>query len=171
MGLTLQNNGGDDLTVMADGSFVFPTNVRSGQGYDVTVSAQPVSPWQTCTVAAGTGGVAGVDITNVAITCTTNAYQVGGTVSGLASSVTLHNGGGHGGGQLERAVRVPDGRAERRRVRRVGDGAAEQPDPDLHGQLRRRQRRRRGRHHGRRRVRHQHLRGGRPRQRRLGDSG
>ncbi len=92
MGLTLQNEGGDDLTVMADGTFVFPTSVLSGQAYDVTIAAQPVNPWQTCTVAAGSGGVAGADITNVAITCTTNAYPVGGNVSGLASSVTLHNG-------------------------------------------------------------------------------
>ncbi|MES1206136.1 MAG: hypothetical protein ABUS79_09390, partial [Pseudomonadota bacterium] len=92
MGLTLRNGGGDDLTVMADGSFVFATNVQSGHGYDVTIATQPVDPWQTCTVSAGSGGVAGADITNVAITCTTNAYPIGGNVSGLASSVTLHNG-------------------------------------------------------------------------------
>ncbi|HVT08471.1 MAG TPA: hypothetical protein VHO67_13510 [Polyangia bacterium] len=92
MGLTLRNEGGDDLTVMADGSFVFPTNVLSGQAYDVTIAAQPVDPWQTCTVSAGSGGVTGADITNVAITCTTNAYPIGGTVSGLASAVTVTNG-------------------------------------------------------------------------------
>jgi large repetitive protein len=92
MGLTLQNNGGDDLAIVADGTFVFPTSVLSGQGYAVTVSAQPTNPWQTCTVSAGSGGVAGVDVNNVAITCTTNSYQIGGTVSGLAASVTLQNG-------------------------------------------------------------------------------
>ncbi len=92
MGLTLKNNGGDDLTVMADGTFVFATNVASGQGYAVTVSAQPTSPWQTCTVSAGSGAVAAADVTNVAVTCTTNSYHVGGTVSGLAGSVTLQNG-------------------------------------------------------------------------------
>lgn len=92
MGLTLQDNGGDDLTVMADGTFVFPSNVLSGQGYAVTVSAQPTNPWQTCTVSAGSGGVTAADVTNVAVTCTTNSYHVGGTVSGLAGSVTLQNG-------------------------------------------------------------------------------
>jgi hypothetical protein len=91
-GLTLQDNGGDDLAVVANGTFVFPTSVLSGQGYAVTVSAQPTNPWQTCTVSAGSGGVAGTDVTNVAITCTTNSYQLGGTVTGLASSVTLQNG-------------------------------------------------------------------------------
>ncbi|HVV49258.1 MAG TPA: hypothetical protein VHO06_06350, partial [Polyangia bacterium] len=92
MGLTLQDNGGDDLTVTTDGSFVFPTSVLSGQGYAVTVSVQPTNPWQTCTVSAGSGGVAGADVSNVSITCTTNSYHLGGTVSGLASSVTLQNG-------------------------------------------------------------------------------
>jgi hypothetical protein len=92
MGLTLQNNLGDDVTVMADGPFVFPTSVASGAGYSVTISAQPTNPSQTCTVSAGSGGVTSGDITNVAITCTTNAYPIGGTVSGLGGSVTLHNG-------------------------------------------------------------------------------
>jgi large repetitive protein len=92
MGLTLQNNAGDDLSLASNGSFVFPTSVLSGQGYAVTVSASPTSPWQTCTVSAGSGGVAGGDVTNVAITCTTNTYKVGGTVTGLGSSVALMNG-------------------------------------------------------------------------------
>jgi len=92
MGLTLQDNGGDDLTVSVDGTFVFPTSVLSGQGYAVTVSAQPSNPWQTCSVTAGSGGVMAADVSNVAITCTTNTYQVGGTITGLASSVTLQNG-------------------------------------------------------------------------------
>ncbi len=92
MGLTLQDNGGDDLILMADGTFVFPTSVLSGKGYAVTVSAQPTSPWQTCSVSAGSGGVAAGDITNVAITCTTDTHKIGGTVSGLAGTVTLQNG-------------------------------------------------------------------------------
>ena len=53
MGLTLQDNNGDNLAIVADGTFVFPTSVPSGQGYSVTVSAQPTNPWQSCTVSAG----------------------------------------------------------------------------------------------------------------------
>jgi galactose binding lectin-like protein len=93
MGLTLQDNLGDNLSVMADGTFVFPTNIASGQGYSVTVAAQPTSPWQTCVVANGSGGVTSADITGVAVTCTTNSYQIGGTISGLASTVVLKDNG------------------------------------------------------------------------------
>ena len=92
MGLTLQDNGGDDLALTADGTFVFPTNVTSGQGYSVTVSANPSSPWQTCVVSNGSGGVTSSDITSVTVACTTNIYQVGGSISGLASAVTLNDG-------------------------------------------------------------------------------
>ncbi len=92
MGLTLRNNGGDDLTVMADGTFVFPSSIASGQDYAVTVAAQPANPWQTCAVSAGSGTVAAGDVANVAVTCTTNNYRIGGTVSGLSGAVTLQNG-------------------------------------------------------------------------------
>ena len=93
-GLVLRNNGGDDLPVLADGSFVFATSVASGAGYAVTVAAQPTMAWQTCTVDSGSGGVTGGDVTGVAVTCTTNNYVVGGTVSGLAGTVVLQNNGG-----------------------------------------------------------------------------
>ncbi len=94
MGLTLQDNNGNDLTVTTDGTFVFSAEVASGQGYNVTVSAQPTNPWQTCTVSNGSGGVTVGDVTNVSITCSVNSYQVGGSISGLASSVTLSDNGG-----------------------------------------------------------------------------
>jgi hypothetical protein len=93
MGLTLEDNHGDDLSVLVDGKFVFPTDVASGQGYSVTVSAQPSNPWQTCVVSNGSGGVAGADIANVTVTCTTNLYQIGGTISGLASTAVLSDNG------------------------------------------------------------------------------
>jgi hypothetical protein len=94
MGLTLQDNSGNDLTVTTDGTFVFSAEVVSGQGYNVTVSAQPTTPWQTCTVSNGSGGVTVGDVTNVSITCSVNSYQVGGSINGLASSVTLSDNGG-----------------------------------------------------------------------------
>jgi hypothetical protein len=93
-GLVLRNNGGDDLAVLADGTFAFPTAVASGAGYAVTVGAQPTTPWQTCTVDSGSGGVAGGDVSNVMVTCATNDYAVGGTVTGLAGTVVLQNNAG-----------------------------------------------------------------------------
>ena len=57
-----------------------------GQTYDVTVTAQPVNPSQTCVVSNGMGTITNANVTNVEITCTTNAYTVGGRVTGLIGS-------------------------------------------------------------------------------------
>ncbi|PLW70615.1 hypothetical protein C0039_00325 [Pseudohalioglobus lutimaris] len=92
--VTLQNSGGDDLVVGADGAFTFATAVNDGGAYAVTVSAQPAG--QTCTVTNGSGTVAGADVTNVAVACVDNApltYSVGGNATGLTGSVTLQNNG------------------------------------------------------------------------------
>ena len=91
-GLTLTNNGGDALVIAADGPFAFPTKVLSGQSYAVGAAAQPAGPTQTCVVTNPSGGIAGADITNVAVTCTTNTYAVGGMLSGLAGTVVIKNG-------------------------------------------------------------------------------
>jgi 6-phosphogluconolactonase (cycloisomerase 2 family) len=94
-GLVLRNNGGDDLGVAANGSFTFATRLPTGTSYDVTVFAQPSNPSQTCVVAAGTGNWSGSPVTTVAVSCTTNTYTVGGTVSGLkGSGLVLRNNGG-----------------------------------------------------------------------------
>ena len=92
----LQNNGGDDLTVSADGSFTFTTAINDLGAYDATVSAQPSDPNQTCVVSNGSGFLAGANVTNVSVDCTTNSYTVGGTLSGLGAgnSITLRNSGG-----------------------------------------------------------------------------
>jgi hypothetical protein len=67
---------------MSNGTFAFSTPVASGAIYDVTVKTQPTGFCQTCTVMAGSGTVTNADITDVIVTCTTNRYSVGGTVSG-----------------------------------------------------------------------------------------
>lgn len=83
-GLILQNNGGDNLAISADGAFTFATALDDLSAYGVTVAAQPGTPAQTCDVTAGSGNLAGADVTDVSVTCTTNTYTVGGSVSGLA---------------------------------------------------------------------------------------
>src|SRR5271166_2545614 len=69
--VVLQDNGGDNLSVSANGSFTFATPVASGAGYNVTVMTYPSG--QTCTVANGSGTVASANVTNVAVTCTNNS--------------------------------------------------------------------------------------------------
>ena len=92
-GLVLQNNGKDDLTVAADGSFTFATPVASAGTYAVTVKTQPTSPAQTCTVSNGSGTVVNNNIGTVAISCSTkivsaNAQLVAAIGNGVAESLT-----------------------------------------------------------------------------------
>jgi len=93
--LVLQDNGGDNLTVSANGGYTFATHLANGAAYKVTVLTQPNGA--TCTVANSSGNVAGADVTNVAVSCSaTSGYTVGGTVSGLpgGSHVVLQDNGG-----------------------------------------------------------------------------
>jgi len=90
--VVLRNNGGDNLSKNANGSFTFAGKVKKGKPYSVTVATQPVG--QTCAVTNGSG-TATADVTNVVVTCTTNiTYTIGGTISGLTGTVVLRNNGG-----------------------------------------------------------------------------
>jgi hypothetical protein len=85
--LVLQDNGGDDLQVNADGVYTFATRVADGGHYTVTVqSSRP----ETCTVNHGSGRVPGADVT-LAVTCSLVQYTIGGTVTGLTGTVVVMN--------------------------------------------------------------------------------
>ena len=88
--LLLNGNPNDDLFISKNQTYRFKTLLVSGEPYDITVVQQPTGPSQTCTLTKGTGVVSGGNITAV-ITCTTNKYTVGGTVTGLNGQVILHN--------------------------------------------------------------------------------
>jgi hypothetical protein len=75
-GLVLQQNGGDNLAISADGDFTFATPLDDGATYAVTVFAEPGDPAQTCTVANSSGTVAGANVTDVEVTCTTDVTDV-----------------------------------------------------------------------------------------------
>src|SRR6185436_8729115 len=92
-GLVLRNNGGNDLAIAAaSGAFTFTTALTSGTSYSVTVQTQPANPTQNCSVASSSGTLA-ANVTNVAVTCVTNTYKVGGTVSGLlGTGLVVRNG-------------------------------------------------------------------------------
>ena len=84
-GLVLQNNGGDNRAISANGPFTFATALASGP-YSVTIFAQPGNPSQTCSVTNGSGTLAGANITNVQVNCVTNTYTISGNVSSLTGS-------------------------------------------------------------------------------------
>jgi hypothetical protein len=71
-GLVLQQNGGDDLAIDADGEFTFATPLEDGASYAVTVFAQPGDPAQTCTIENGNGTVDGANVDDIAVTCTSD---------------------------------------------------------------------------------------------------
>jgi Galactose oxidase, central domain len=81
----LQDNGGDALTLTANGPFTFKTSVTGPtDAYAVTVNTQPTSPNQICTVTNGSG-TASANVTNVAVNCVLS-YTIGGTVTGLVGT-------------------------------------------------------------------------------------
>ncbi|CAN5721920.1 hypothetical protein BH11MYX1_BH11MYX1_01100 [soil metagenome] len=78
----LRNNGGDQITVSANGTFAFPTTMPSGGSYDATVYVQPSSPSQLCTIAHPTGRVTNADV-ELVMTCVRNSFAIGGSIAGL----------------------------------------------------------------------------------------
>ena len=90
-GLVLSN--GSDMLAPAAGalSFTFAAPVAEGGGYAVAVQTQPSGA--TCSVGSGSGTMGKNDVNAVAVTCSPNAYHLGGTISGLtASGLILANG-------------------------------------------------------------------------------
>lgn len=91
--VVLQNNGGDNLSVSADGTFTFATRIATGSAYNVSVLTQPTG--QTCSASAN-AGTASADVTTVVVTCSSNpARTIGGSVTGLTGTgLVLQNNGG-----------------------------------------------------------------------------
>lgn len=64
--VVLRNNGGNDLTTTANGSFTFTTLISHGSAYAVTIFAPPSG--QTCSVTNGSG-TATTSITQISVNC------------------------------------------------------------------------------------------------------
>jgi len=98
-GLVLQDNGGDNLTISANGTFKFASLIPSGGAYAVTILTQPSGPAQTCTVTGGSGTTT-ANVTNIQIICPAVFHSIGGQVVGLeiptgqTSQMVLQDNGG-----------------------------------------------------------------------------
>ena len=68
-GLVLKNNGGDSLSVGANGAFRFATSLSTGSAYSVSVASQPRTPMQLCAVTAGSGTAGSTDVSSISVTC------------------------------------------------------------------------------------------------------
>jgi len=68
--VVLKNNGGDSLTISANGTFKFATPLGYGSTYLVTIGSQPSG--YTCSISSGSGTLSGSNISNIAVTCVIN---------------------------------------------------------------------------------------------------
>jgi hypothetical protein len=92
----LQQNGGADLTLTSDGTFAFAQTLAPGNAYSVTVLTQPNYPprSQSCTITNGSGTMGNANVTDVAVSCMTRSYTVGGNATGITGPLVLNNNGG-----------------------------------------------------------------------------
>ncbi|HEV2270232.1 MAG TPA: choice-of-anchor tandem repeat GloVer-containing protein [Steroidobacteraceae bacterium] len=91
-GLVLLDNGADATPIGANAAqFMMPTPIPYGSTYSITIQTQPTG--LTCAIAGGSGTM-GLGGATVAVSCSTNTYTVGGTISGLTAGglVLLDNG-------------------------------------------------------------------------------
>jgi len=106
--VTLQDNGSNNLTLSANGTFTFPTALPNGHAYSVTVSGTSGGTPTYCAVTAnGSGTISGANVTNVAVRCTHcpaptgdvdldmyNAAAADGTANGGVPAVMYTENGG-----------------------------------------------------------------------------
>jgi hypothetical protein len=72
-------------------SFTFGPVLTVGSNYSVSVQTQPTG--LTCSVAKGSGTAGAANVTDVVVTCSSQSYKLGGTISGLtAGGLQLSNG-------------------------------------------------------------------------------
>jgi uncharacterized repeat protein (TIGR03803 family) len=92
-GLVLSNNGADATPINANAAqFTMAGGQPTGSAYAITVQTQPTG--ETCSVAGGTGTIDLANVANVVVTCSVQAYSLGGAISGLnGSGLVLANGG------------------------------------------------------------------------------
>ena len=72
--LVLQNNGGDDLGLSANGGFTFASPLAGSAAYAVTVKTQPAG--QSCTLRNSSGTMASANVSSVEVTCSTNVASL-----------------------------------------------------------------------------------------------
>ncbi len=88
--LVLSNNGGDDLTISGDGPFKFPSTLKRGEKYDISIKEQPAGP--VCGV-FNAKGTALSEVDDIIVVCSYKNFPVGVTVKGLSGKLNLLNNG------------------------------------------------------------------------------
>jgi uncharacterized repeat protein (TIGR03803 family) len=90
-GLVLSVNGTALSVPASTTTQSLAASLPSGTQYSVSVQTQPTG--ETCSVAGGTGTITSANVANVVVTCSDQAYPLGGKVSGLnGAGLVLANG-------------------------------------------------------------------------------
>lgn len=91
-GLVLQNKNGPLLPIAAGATtFAFHELIGNDEEFEVKIATPPTGA--KCTLADNKGKSGAFNITSIIITCATNTYDLGGTITGLDSgSLVLVNG-------------------------------------------------------------------------------
>ena len=82
--LVLAVNGAQVTVAEGATSVALASGLSSGTAYTVTVTTTPTG--ETCSVANGTGTITSANAGNVVVTCSQQAYALGGTIAGLTQS-------------------------------------------------------------------------------------
>ncbi len=90
-GLVLSVNGTPVTVGSGTTSVALAQNLAAGTAYTVMVATQPAG--QTCSVAAGSGTIGSANVANVVVSCSSQAFALSGSISGLtAAGLVLANG-------------------------------------------------------------------------------
>ncbi|HEU4850672.1 MAG TPA: hypothetical protein VFT37_00800 [Telluria sp.] len=114
-GLVLENRAnGDTLPILAGAAaFAFTKRLSNDEAFDVQVKTQPTGA--VCTPSQNKGRTGAYSINTILIECVTNAYQLGGKITGLTGSgLELINGNDKlvvaaGAASFVMPAKVPDG--------------------------------------------------------------
>ncbi|MGQ0508479.1 MAG: hypothetical protein ACT4TC_24540, partial [Myxococcaceae bacterium] len=104
--LVLQNNGGDDLSLNANGSFSFSTKLTAGAADAVTGKAGgvPTGMGQACAVTSGAGTTGSANVTSVRVRC---SFQLSGGGGGIPESTATTCTAATSGPPLNSDINVP----------------------------------------------------------------
>jgi uncharacterized repeat protein (TIGR03803 family) len=72
--VSLQDNGGDTLTLSANGTFSFPMRLDAGTAYAITVQSH--TPGIACSVGNGSGTLGSSDVTGVGVSCSVGTERI-----------------------------------------------------------------------------------------------
>ena len=86
--IVLQNNSSDNLTVIGNGVFTFPTQLNNSASYLTSILTLPTG--QPCVITYGSGVVTATNISNINVFCGPTVLGVFSTTGAMATARSMH---------------------------------------------------------------------------------